>query len=189
MSLSSPSSSSTSFSSPSSSSRFNPLRTVNDINEKDPFTSFSEIQDKVSDLLLTQDGSKFLQKVLDLLHDKKANSQDDVDHLQVCIDKILSQINKDLVSLSKNQFANFLVSKLIHYSNSSQLALISSSLSPSLLEISCSSCGNYVVQHLIETAKDVKESQQPIINYFMQKMILILNDRYCYYIYIYIFYN
>jgi hypothetical protein len=108
---------------------------------------------------------------------KKNKFGKDNNQLEKCIDIILSRIENNIIYLSKDRFANYMISKLIEYSNSSQLHIISTYICSNLLEVNSTTYGNYVFQNLIGKAKYFSDPKIPIINFFLNSWKLILDNR------------
>jgi hypothetical protein len=163
---------------------FNSLRTPDDVNENNPYSSFIEVKGSMMELLSTQNGSRFMQKVLDSVNDHENRTSSNSDNtvtklhtLSSVLDSLLDEVLPFFSKLAVDQFCNFLCSKIISYSSTSHLVLITNTLSDSLYKLHQNKLGNHVVQCLLEKVKDNEEIHKVIIKSLNENIIEFLNTK------------
>lgn len=102
-----------------------------------PVQSVYEYKGKLQYLATTQQGSKYLQRVL-------TRASPDI------VEFIIKEVIKDMSNLMVDQYGNYFCQKLLQSSSSQQRCEILSELSQSITDISCTKNGTHSMQSLIE---------------------------------------
>ena len=113
-----------------------------------PVQSIYEYKGNIANLAMTQQGSKYLQRVL-------TRASPDV------VEFIIKEWMHDLKYLMTDQYGNYFCQKLLQSSSSQQRWLMLSELSESIVDISCTKNGTHSMQSLIEMIN--MEEEQDIL--------------------------
>ncbi|KAK2951700.1 hypothetical protein BLNAU_13312 [Blattamonas nauphoetae] len=165
-----------------SATHFPSLRTQQDVDRSDPFSSWVSVRGQFLQLLSTQQGCRFFQECLDsikaqddrggqtrtnLMNISNIQAMNRNSLLRIALEMCLQEISGSFFRLCTDRFANYSIQTLLRHSPPSLLLTIVDYLPPhSIATLSFNSFGTHIVQTLIS----LSPSLDPIINIITREL-------------------
>ncbi|KAK2952748.1 hypothetical protein BLNAU_12397 [Blattamonas nauphoetae] len=171
---------------------YDALRTPQDVDRVDTFSSFFVLSGKFNELLTTQQGCRFFQECVDAIHQQDLRHQPtSVDPTilnstklrpnnsltDISLDLAFRDISPNFVTFSCDRFANYAIQVLIKYSSHNLLKRVITLLSPSsLFRLSTNVFGTHCAQSLITRVNGVPVLEEMIEKRFAGQCFMVLSD-------------